>query len=166
MSRAFIKEDAGDPDELPERAQSAAPNYVTPAGLEALRAAADGLKAKAAGVPRDSKEGRALLRDLRYYQGRVASAILVDAAGRPGDEVRFGASVDLKAASGTVMTFSLVGQDEADEKAGKLSWDSSLALSLMGAKVGGAVEWAPPEGPGRLVVAAIRYPPRVPPAIS
>ena len=36
MSRAFVKEDAGDPDDLPERHQSAAPNYVTPEGLAPL----------------------------------------------------------------------------------------------------------------------------------
>ena len=39
MSRAFIKEDAGDPDELPDRHQSASPNYVTPEGLAAFQQA-------------------------------------------------------------------------------------------------------------------------------
>ncbi len=162
MSQAFVKEDAGDPDELPERAQSAAPNYVTPAGLEDLRAKAADYKARAAAVPRDSKEGRRLLREMRYFQGRVASAILVDAAGRSGGEVRFGARVEVRTPSGEIRAFSIVGQDEAEEALGKLAWDSSLALSLMGAKAGDAVEWAPPEGPGRLVVAAVSYPPRSP----
>ena len=40
MSRAFVKESDEDSAaaELPERPLSTAPNYVTPRGLEALRA--------------------------------------------------------------------------------------------------------------------------------
>ena len=152
MSRAFIKEDAGDSDELPERPQSGSPNYVTPAGLGALRRKAAELKAASAGLARETPEARGLLRDLKYHEGRVASAILVDAAGRAPEEVRFGATVETLDAAGATRRFTIVGQDEADEAAGLLSWDSSLALAMMGAKVGDTVE--------ALRVTAIRYPPK------
>lgn len=141
MSRAFVKEDAGD-DELPERPQSSSPNYVTPAGLDELRRRAAELKRRLAALAKDSREGRLAARDLRYIEGRLGSAILVDAKGRPGDEVRFGATVVLADPAGAQRTVRIVGQDEADETSGKLSWDCPLALAMMGAKPGAAIDHA------------------------
>lgn len=140
MSRAFVKEDAGDSDELPERPQSSAPNYVTSAGLAALRRRVQELK-NALASETDEKRRRVLLRDRTYYEARLGRAILVETAGRPGDEVRFGANVELVEASGARRRFVLVGQDEAEEDGGeKVSWDSPTALALIGKKPGDAVE--------------------------
>ena len=157
MSRAFIKEDAGDPDELPERHQSASPNYVTPQGLDALRSRAAELRARLAPFPADSKEARVLQRDLRYYDGRVRSAILVDPKNAAEGEIRFGAIVDLLGDDGATRTVAIVGQDEAEGAPDKTSWDSTLALSLLGAKQGDRIDT---EDSGSLTVVAIRYPGR------
>ena len=48
MSRAFVKEENEDltGEELPERPVSSETNYVTPAGLESLRATVDRLHAE------------------------------------------------------------------------------------------------------------------------
>jgi len=153
MSRAFIKEDAGDSDELPERHQSSAPNYVTPEGMAALRRRADELRARLESLAQDSPQRREVRREARYCEGRLASAILVAPGACPPDEVRFGACVDLEAPEGARRTVSIVGQDEADEAAGKIAWDSSLALKLMGARVGTRIE----AGDALCTVAAIRY---------
>ena len=157
MSRAFIKEDAGDPDELPERHQSASPNYVTPEGLAALRQKALELRAQLESLPKDGMEARQTRRDLHYYDGRTASAILVDPRAGPEDEVRFGAFVDLHGGDGKTRRVAVVGQDEAEGAAGKISWDSTLAMALMGMRVG---EWVDVEGPGVLTIAGISYPGR------
>jgi transcription elongation GreA/GreB family factor len=157
MSRAFIKEDAGDSDQLPERHQSSSPNYVTPGGLAVLRRRAEELRARLESLAQDSRERREVLRDLRYYGGRLASAILVEAGACPAGEVRFGASVDLEAPDGSRRTVSIVGQDEADESAGKIAWDSSLALKLMGSQVGARVEAEFAGQESVRTVAAIRY---------
>lgn len=149
MSRAFIREDAGD-DELPERPQSSSPNYVTKEGLDALRRRVSELKAALAAAPA-SKE---LRRELRYYEGRLARAILVDSSGRAADEARFGATVGLRDASGAGRTVSIVGQDEAEGAPGKISWDSALALALLGAKLG---DWVETEQ-GGVKVETISYP--------
>jgi transcription elongation GreA/GreB family factor len=157
MSRAFIKEDAGDPDDLPERHQSASPNYVTPDGLAALRQKAVELRARLEPLPQDGREAREVKRDLHYYEGRVASAILVDPKAGPADEVRFGARVEFRAADGKPHTVTIVGQDESEGCQDKIAWDSALALSLMGAKTGGRMET---EGSGMLQILAISYPGR------
>ena len=157
MSRAFIKEDAGDPDDLPERHQSASPNYVTPEGLAALRQKAAELRSRLEPLAKDGREAREVKRDLRYYGGRVASAILVDPKNGPADDVRFGAVVELRGGDGKTRRVTIVGQDEADGAQDKIAWDSALALALMGAKKGDRIET---EESGTLSVAAISYPGR------
>ncbi|MBI5623349.1 MAG: GreA/GreB family elongation factor [Elusimicrobia bacterium] len=157
MSRAFIKEDAGDPDDLPERHQSTAPNYVTQEGLAALMRKAEALRSELDAADRESRRARELKRDLRYYEGRLGSAVPVDPKAVPTDEARFGAAVDLQGADGSVRTVSIVGQDEAEEGGGKLAWDSSLALALLGKRPGDRVEV---EDWGASIVKAVRYPGR------
>ncbi|MBI5238958.1 MAG: GreA/GreB family elongation factor [Elusimicrobia bacterium] len=157
MSRAFIKEDAGDPDELPERHQSAAPNYVTPEGLAALRQRAAELRGRLKALSSESREAKEVKRDLRYFDGRLASAIPVDPKVAPLDEVRFGARVELQAADGKKRTVTIVGQDEAEGAPDKAAWDSALALSLMGTKKG---ERAETEEAGTLTVLSFTYPGR------
>ncbi|OGS40542.1 MAG: hypothetical protein A3J82_06630 [Elusimicrobia bacterium RIFOXYA2_FULL_69_6] len=157
MSRAFIKEDAGDPDELPERHQSASPNYVTPEGLAALKQRASELLDRLKSLPSDSREAKAAKRDLRYFDGRLASAIPVDPKVAPADEVRFGARVELQSADGGKRTVTIVGQDEAEGAGDKIAWDSALALSLMGTKKGERVET---DDAGAVTVLSFAYPGR------
>ncbi|MNC89487.1 Transcription elongation factor GreA [compost metagenome] len=55
-------------------------------------------------------------------------------------------------------TFTIVGDDEADVGAGKISWASPLAKAMMGAKVGDTVKWRRPAGETEVEIAAIAYP--------
>ena len=165
MSRAFVKEDnealAG--EALPERPVSPGANYVTQAGFGSLRAKVDQLHVEHVQLKRDAQDlDRPRLtrieRDLRYYQARLESAIPVDLAAQPRDEVRFGASVKTEDGHGATHTFTLVGEDEADVVHGKVSWQSPLAVALMGAKVGDTVTWDRPAGETTLEVLDINYP--------
>ena len=165
MSRAFVKEENEDltGEELPERPVSSETNYVTPAGLESLRATVDRLHAEHARLKQaaedfDRPKLSQIERDLRYYQAKLDSAIPVNVAAQPGDEVRFGASVRTEDESGATHTFTIVGEDEADVVHGKVSWQSPLAAALIGAKVGDTVTWDRPAGKTTLEVLDIRYP--------
>ena len=165
MSRAFVKEENEDltGEELPERPVSSETNYVTPAGLESLRATVDRLHAEHARLKQaaedfDRPKLSQIERDLRYYQAKLDSAIPVNVAAQPGDEVRFGASVRTEDESGATHTFTIVGEDEADVVHGKVSWQSPLAAALIGAKVGDNVTWDRPAGKTTLEVLDIRYP--------
>ena len=165
MSRAFVKEDneALTGEELPERPVSSEPNYVTPAGLESLRAKVEQLQAVHAQLKHDAEDlDRPKLiqieRDLRYFQSRLESAIPVSGAAHPHDEVRFGACVKTEDESGAVHTFTIVGEDEADVANGKVSWQSPLASALIGAGVGDTVTWDRPVGKTTLDVLDIDYP--------
>lgn len=151
MSQAFVKEgDAS--DDLPERPVSEEPNYVTPQGLRELRERVSALlerrKTAAAELERKAAE-----RDLRYYQARLESAIVVDHREGAPEDVRFGAEVEVRDQAG-LKRFAIVGEDEAEPARGKLAWSSPLALALLGARPGDAVDF----GDGRLSVVSVRYP--------
>lgn len=139
MSRAFIKEDAGD-DDVPERHIPSGPNYVTPRGLELIKA-----RLKEATEPRDR----------RYWQARLKGAVPVDHAKRPPEDIRFGALVELKDAAGNVRLLRIVGQDEAEAGGELVAWDSVPALALLGHRTGERVRLA--EGEPELTVVSFRY---------
>lgn len=165
VSRAFIKEPDGDQivKELPDRVQSPHVNYVTPAGLRQLKEGLDEILARRKGLAgaasaEDRKHLMRIDRDLRYYEERIRRAVLIDPAGQTGDEVAFGAVVEVETSEGRRMTFAIVGEDEADVGQGKISWVSPLAQALNDARVGDAVTWERPAGEVELTVVAIRYP--------
>lgn len=163
MSRAFVKEPEGDAilPEIPERAHSPHENFVTPSGLRRLQAHAEGLRARrkalAGGPSGETRRERLILdRDLRYIEERIRRAVVIDPAGQPKDEVRFGATVEVETPDGRRLTFEIVGEDEADPAQGRISWVSPLARALDEARIGDAVAWKRPGGEVALTVVAIR----------
>ena len=140
MSRAFTKEpDGQELDELPERPVSSHRNLVTPRGLQLiedrtreLRAAASSARAAADRAALASAE-----RDLRYWTQRLASAELVPVA-TCGDTVRFGCEVTVDI-DGKEQTYVIVGEDESEPKAGRISYVSPIASALLGCRVGDVV---------------------------
>lgn len=164
MSRAFVKESDDEPaaGELPERALSGQPNYVTPGGLVVLRARQRQLRDErdrlaAADEPLAKPRLLEVKRDLRYYTAQVDRATVVDPEGQPRDEVHFGAVVTIEDEDGKRQKFQMVGDDEADVALNRISWASPLARAVMGAKVGDAVKWQRPVGITEVEIVAISY---------
>ena len=166
MNRAFVKEpDEGAPAEgLPERQISDHENYVTPAGLRELETRVGELETRRLELLEgDDPDGELAYvdRDLRYFTARLESAILVDLARQPRRKVAFGAAVTVSQPGGERRTFTIVGEDEADLKQGKISYVSPLAEALIDARVGKTVLWRRPAGDIRLTVEEIDYPERL-----
>ena len=162
MSRAFVKEDGPDNTPLPDLPVSPHPNYVTPRGLAALQvrlaetqAALARLRARAERL--DRMPEAAAERDIRYLEARLRSALPVDPARQPQDEVAFGARVTVTDDSGQVHVFEITGEDEADATKGRIAPQSPLARALLGAAVGDTVLWPRPSGKLELEITAIRY---------
>lgn len=165
MSRAFVKENDEQGNELPERPQSPYPNHITPRGLDALHRQLQALEAAHrrmaepegnALIDQDAKHG--LERDIRYIQDRIARAIVINPATQPKDRVGFGATVETEDENGMRRKFEIVGEDEADAAAGRLSWVSPLARALTDAAVGETVVWKRPAGDLELEILSIVYP--------
>ncbi|MGE0044938.1 MAG: transcription elongation factor GreA [Hyphomonadaceae bacterium] len=136
MSRAFVKEDDGAIEEVPDRPISPHKNLVTPEGLAAIDAEIARLT-DAQSAARDKEDREALAhigRDLRYWHARRGSAHLVEDHADDG-AVRFGSRVTIERA-GKREIFRIVGEDEADPERGTLSYISPLAQALMGKEEG------------------------------
>ena len=147
MSVAFTKEESAETASetlLPDRPISPHPNLVTAAGLKALeRQLQEAREAlEAAQTTDEVNERRRLsaipLRDVRYFSERLRTAQLVPAPASP-DVVAFGSTVTFHRADGRVQTYRIVGEDEADPKAGSISFASPVPRSLIGKAVGDVV---------------------------
>ena len=164
MNRAFVKEpDEGAPAEgLPERQISEHANYVTPAGLKQLEQEVGRLETRRLELLEQDDDPEDELsyvdRDLRYYTARLESAIPVDMQRQPRRKVAFGAAVTVSQPGGKRQTFTIVGEDEADLRQGKISYVSPLAEALLDARVGRTVLWRRPAGNVELTVEEIGYP--------
>lgn len=147
MSVAFVKEESAETAAetlLPDRPVSPHPNLVTEAGLEALKRQLDEAREahKASNAIEDVNERRRQaagpLRDLRYITERLRTAQIVpDPVG--ADVVAFGSTVTFSREDGRVQTYRIVGEDEADPKAGTISYVSPVARQLSGKRVGDVV---------------------------
>jgi transcription elongation GreA/GreB family factor len=147
LSVAFTKEDSAETASetlLPDRPVSPHPNLVTEAGLKALELQLQQAREahEAAMVIDDVNERRRQaanpLRDARYFAARLRTAQLV-ADPVSNDKVAFGNTVTFSRQDGRVQTYRIVGEDEADPKAGSISYVSPVARLLMGKSVGDVV---------------------------
>ena len=113
----------------------------------------------------DYKEGKRRLRELdrriRYLVRRLAQAEVVDPFNQAQrDRVFFGATVTYATERDDAVTVSIVGSDEADMAASKVSIGSPVALALLKARVGDEVTVRTPRGRETIEVTAIHYPTR------
>jgi transcription elongation GreA/GreB family factor len=155
MSRAFVREDDQIPPEAPpELKVSNLPNWVTPKGLEMIDAKLEALELALAAGPEEAQEAW-IRRDLRYWTHQRASAQLAPPLPADPETVAFGARVTIMRGEAHEETIDIVGEDEADPAAGKLSWASPLARALEGAEVGDVVELGERNPPVEIEVLAI-----------
>ena len=166
MSKAFTKDDSAEPPlVVPARAPLPAglANYVTPRGLGLLREELNRQKVERTQVdaiadPAERRHAQALLAARQAeLEARLASAVLVDPATQPRDEVRFGAVVTVHTAAGVARQYKLVGVDEADGAHGLVAFTAPLARALLGRRVGELATLRSPRGEEELEVVTIRY---------
>jgi transcription elongation factor GreA len=96
---------------------------------------------------------------IRDIESKLAHAHIVNPAEiDAGGRIVFGATVDLEdLASGDEVSYQIVGDDEADIKAGKISVSSPIARALIGKHAGDTAEVDAPSGTRGYEVLAVRY---------
>jgi len=160
VSKAFTNEETTLDVVVPPRAPlpPGVRNYVTPRGLELLRAERRALEAERAELERGPEEGRASLLGvwaarLAELDQRLASAELVT----PSEQgvVRFGSTVTVVDAAGAERSFEIVGVDEADPPRGKIAFLSPLAKALLGGEPGDTVTLHSPGGRQELEIVGL-----------
>jgi transcription elongation GreA/GreB family factor len=140
VNKAFVKEDDGPVERLPDRAASAHPNLVTADGLAQIDEMIAALNhehaaAKAAG---DAHALARIARDLRYWASRQATAQV--SALPPNGTVQFGSTVSFRRTDERTQTFRIVGIGEANPSQGTLSYISPVAHALLGREIGDEVQ--------------------------
>ena len=147
LSVAFTKEESAETASetlLPDRPISPHANLVTDAGRKALELqlhearAAYEIAQQLEDVNERRRQSAAPLRDARYFTERLRTAQIVPDPVSTGT-VAFGSTVTFSRADGRVQTYRIVGEDEADPKAGSISFVSPVARSLMGKAAGDVV---------------------------
>jgi transcription elongation factor GreA len=95
-----------------------------------------------------AKEKQGLLeKKIRETEEKIARAQVIDTSEIDTNKVVFGAAVQLQdKESGEEMIYRIVGADEADVRAGKISINSPLARALVGREVDDLVEVKIPAG--------------------
>ena len=148
MSRGFVKED--DQEEVPivplrAYLPEGVTNFVTPCGMDQLLVEKQMLVNEKNNLNNaDENEKRIALNyinaKLQLLNNRIIEAKIVNLSGQPQNEIRFGATINLKIeASKDIQTFQIVGVDEADISKGKVSFISPIAKALISKKIGDKV---------------------------
>ena len=95
---------------------------------------------------------------IKEIEHKLASAEVIDPTRLPNNgKVVFGASVELEdQADGARVTYQVVGEDEADIRAGRISVTSPIARALVGKSEGEVVDVAAPGGTRSYEIVAVR----------
>ncbi len=174
MGKWTLKQVQGDEQDMNDR-----PNHITPEGFRRLReeyealfagersklletiawAAANGDRSENADYQYGRRRLREVDRRINFLARRMKAAKVIDPA-RQEDRSRvwFGATVTLADEDDNERIVTLVGEDEADGGAGRVSWHSPIARAVRGAAVGDVRRVTLPSGAKDYEVMAIRYP--------
>lgn len=154
------------------------PNYITPQGHEKLLAEMEQLlrverpkvvrevaDAAAQGDRSENAEyiyGKRRLREidsrLRFLDGRLKNAEVVDPKKQSGTKVIFGAIVDVEDENGLQKSWQLVGEDESDPPNGKISWRSPIGRLMLGKRAESTFTFKRPDGNSiEYTILAVRF---------
>ncbi len=95
---------------------------------------------------------------ITFVEDRLARARVIDGAGQGTDRVTFGATVVLEDGdSGEEVTYTIVGEDEADLANGQISVTSPIARAIMGKEADSTIHVKVPKGMRELEILEIRF---------
>jgi transcription elongation factor GreB len=102
---------------------------------------------------------REIDRRIRFLTRRLDIAVVVDPGRQENrDQVFFGATVTYLRNGGAEETITIVGVDEVDPAAGRVSWVSPVARALIKAREGDTVALRTPQGVDELEIVSVSYP--------
>ena len=96
---------------------------------------------------------------IQELESKLGNAEIIDVTQMENTgKVIFGATIDLEEEdSGAKLTYQIVGEDEADIKAGRISVGSPIARALVGKSEGDSVDVTTPGGKRSYEIIAVRY---------
>jgi transcription elongation factor GreA len=95
---------------------------------------------------------------IRDIEAKLAFADVIDPARLSGDKVVFGATVTVEdTETSERQTYSIVGEDEADIKAGRLSITAPVARAMIGRTVGDVARVKTPKGVREIEIVEVKF---------
>ena len=149
MSKAFTNEDTPIPDDAEALPPRAVALPITPAGLARLQQELAELN-RGGGTEVGLRRARVIAQALQSIYVLEPSA--------PDGRVAFGARVTLEDANGDVTTYEIVGPDEVDVAAGRISIASPVGQALLNKRAGDAVVLRRPKGAVEVTVMSVQIP--------
>lgn len=140
--------------ELKQRQQVERPRIIT--AISEARAHGDlseNAEYHAAKEQQSLNEGR-----IAELEDKISRADVIDVSKLSGDVVKFGATVTLlDEDTEEQKVWQIVGDSEADAKAGRISISSPMARALIGKKKGSSVEVVTPKGARSFEIVGVRW---------
>jgi transcription elongation factor GreB len=154
-------------------------NYITPEGYKRLvdeltwlatverpkivqevsDAAAEGDRSENAAYIYGKRRLREIDRRMGFLQRRLDGIQVVTNEGKRGGRAFFGAFITVEDEEGDERCFQIVGVDEVDAQAGRISWKSPTGRALLGKQAGDEVTVKWHAGTRELVVVGVSYAP-------
>jgi transcription elongation factor GreA len=95
---------------------------------------------------------------IKYLEQRLGLAEIIDPRSLSGDKVLFGATVTfMYQDTEEEMTYQIVGEDESDLKAGKISYSSPIARALIGREIGDTCDIKAPKGIRQVEIIEVEF---------
>lgn len=152
-------------------------NYITPRGLEKLKAeyhelfhverpklveviawaASNGDRSENADYIYGKRRLREIDRRLGFLGYRLEKAFLVDPSTVKSNTIVFGATVTILNEDEKKFVYQIVGEDETETSSGRISWKSPMAKALLGKKVDDDVVVKKPAGEEAFTIIKIEY---------
>ncbi len=141
-------------------------NYITPSGFKKLQtefkelfhverprlvetvawAAGNGDRSENGDYIYGKRRLREIDKRLKFLRDRIESAQVIDPTQIKSEKVVFGATVRIEDEDGIQKTYQIVGEDEIEPGANRISWRSPMAKALLGKRCGDEVEIHRPAG--------------------
>ena len=94
---------------------------------------------------------------IQQINAKIALADVIDPTTLSGERVMFGATVTIEDEDGEEKTYTIVGDDEADLKLGRISVSSPVARGLIGRSVGDTAILQTPKGRKEVEVVDVKW---------
>ncbi|HEY1555014.1 MAG TPA: transcription elongation factor GreA [Kofleriaceae bacterium] len=106
-----------------------------------------------------AKEEQGLIEaKIRELEAKIALAEVIDPTKLSGTRVKFGATVTIEdSESGETQRYTIVGENEADIKKGRISIGAPVARAMIGKEVGDLVVVQSPKGKREYEVTAVEW---------
>jgi len=154
-----------------------ATNYITPEGFKKLQeefrqlfhderpklvetvawAAGNGDRSENGDYIYGKRRLREIDKRLKFLRDRIENAQVVDPKQVTSEKVVFGATVTIVDEDGGKKSYQIVGEDEIEPGANRISWKSPMAKALLGKARGDEIELQRPAGLLVAEIIDIRY---------